>query len=246
MSSTIYVRFYAELNDFLPPEKQQITFTCSVFGKPTVKDLIESLGAPHTEVDLILVNGTSAGFSHYLTHGDRLSVYPVFESLDIKPILKVRPEPLREPRFILDTHLGKLASYLRMCGFDTLYRNDYDDSELATVSKREHRILLTRDRGLLKRSVVSHGYLVREDEPSKQAAEILRRFDLAGMVRPFRLCLRCNVKLETVSKESVRDKVPPRVFNINEEFCRCPECGRIYWQGTHYQKMEGFIHSLIS
>ncbi|OPL13094.1 MAG: twitching motility protein PilT [Firmicutes bacterium ML8_F2] len=246
MSSTVYVRFYAELNDFLPPEKRQVTFACSFFGRPTVKDLIESLGAPHTEIDLILVNGRSTGFSHHIALGDRLSVYPVFESLDITSILKVRPDPLREPRFILDIHLGKLAVYLRMFGFDTLYRNDYEDSELASISKKERRILLTRDRGLLKRSAVTHGYLVRENKPSKQIAEILRRFDLVSIVRPFRLCLRCNRKLEPISKESVRNKVPPRVFSNNEEFCRCPECRRIYWRGSHYEKMDAFIHSLIS
>src|SRR5262249_31383318 len=150
-------RFYAELNDFLPPGRRGVTFTYSFEGSPSIKDLIEALGVPHTEVDLILVNGESVDFAYRVREGDRISVYPVFESLDITPLLRVRPRPLRETRFVLDTHLGRLAAYLRLLGFDTLYRNDAGDDELARISSGEGRILLTRDRGLLKRSQVTHG-----------------------------------------------------------------------------------------
>src|SRR5262245_16268956 len=165
MSSTIppqrysvQLRFYAELNDFLPLEKQQQPFTHSFEMKTSVKDMIESLGVPHTELDLILVNDKSVDFSYLVQDGDQIAVYPVFEALDITPLVRVRPQPLREPRFILDVHLGRLAVYLRLLGFDALYRNDYSDEELAQTSSDEHRILLTRDRGLLKRSIVTHGY----------------------------------------------------------------------------------------
>lgn len=142
--------------------------------------MIESLGIPHTEVDLILVNDESVDFSHAVQDGDRVSVYPVFEAFDISPIVRVRPQPLRESRFVLDVHLGRLASYLRILGFDTLYRNDYDDEELAGFSRNDGRILLTRDRGILKRSEVTHGYWVRENRPREQVVGVVRRFDLAG------------------------------------------------------------------
>ena len=244
MPSMAYIRFYAELNDFLPSHKRQVTFTHSFSGTPAVKDLIESLGVPHTEVDLILVNGQSVDFSRQVKDGDRISVYPVFESLDISPVLQVRPEPLRETRFILDTHLGRLASYLRMLGFDTLYRNSYTDKELAEISSAEWRILLTRDRGLLKRSIVTHGYLVRSMEPRDQVEEVLSRFDLFNSIRPFTRCMQCNQELTGASTDEVKDQVPERVLEYCSEFSRCPGCERIYWKGTHYREMINFINQL--
>ncbi len=194
-----HFRFYAELNFFLPPNRRQTTFPRAFEGRVSVKDMIESLGVPHTEIDLILVNGESVDFSYLVQDGDQISVYPVFESFDITPVVRVRPKPLREPRFVLDQHLGKLAAYLRMLGFDTLYRNDYDDPELAQISHAEKRTLLTRDRGLLKRSMVTRGYYVRETNPRRQVAEVIRRFDLGGLVAPFRRCITCNGVLEVAA-----------------------------------------------
>jgi uncharacterized protein with PIN domain len=164
--------------------------------------VIESLGVPHGEVDLILVNGESVDFSALLPDGARVSVYPVFEAIDIGPIARVRPEPLRETRFVLDVHLGRLAAYLRLLGFDASWRNDYGDAILVQLSGAERRILLTRDRELLKRSSVTHGYWIRETQPSKQLVEVVRRFDLFRSAAPFRRCLRCNHLLEEVDKAS--------------------------------------------
>src|ERR1051326_8223062 len=164
-------RFYAELNDFLPPNRRMVTFDCEFQGQQTVKHLIESLGVPHTEVDLVLVNGRSVDFAEIVQDGDNVSVYPVFEGFDIAPVSRVRPRPLRQTKFVLDTHLGRLAGYLRMLGFDTLYRNDYGDEELARISAEEHRILLTRDRGLLMRSLVTHGCFVRQTAVRRQFEE---------------------------------------------------------------------------
>lgn len=238
-------RFYAELNDFLPPPRRQVTFRHTFDGRVSVKDMIESLGAPHTEVDVILVDGRSVDFDYLVQDGDRISVYPVFESLDVAPLVRVRPEPLREPRFVLDTHLGKLASYLRMLGFDTRYRNDFEDAELARISSQERRILLTRDRGLLKRSVVTHGYCVRQTQPRRQLLEVLRRFDLFGAVQPFRRCIRCNGLLEPVDKAAIQHRLPPRTREYYDEFRICRACDQIYWRGSHYQRMEQFIQGVL-
>jgi len=161
MAQAIF-RFHAELNDFLPPSKRQVSFAHLFKAHPSIKDTIEALGVPHTEVDLILVNGESVDFSYILQDGDRICVYPVSESSHITPTIGVRPKPLLVPRFVLDIHLGKLATSLRMLGFDTLYRNDYADEELAHISSTQERILLTRDRGVLMRSIVTYGYYVRE------------------------------------------------------------------------------------
>lgn len=230
-------RFYAELNDFLPVSRRYLAFTASFDRGTTVKHAVESLGVAHTEIDLILVNGASVDFSYRLEDGDRVSVYPVFESMDISSVSPLRPQPLREPRFILDTHLGRLAVYLRMLGFDTLYSNQADDEDLADISSREQRILLTRDRGLLKRKIVTHGYCVRENQPRKQAVEVIHRFDLTSLVRPFTRCLQCNGVLLPVDKEMVQNNLPGNTNKYFDEFWQCQNCGKIYWKGSHYQNM---------
>jgi len=245
MMNQAQFRFYAELNDFLPKERRQRSFTHTFLLSGSVKDMIESLGVPHTEVDLILANGRSVDFSYAVQNGDRISVYPVFEAIDIVPVLRVRPEPLREPRFVLDVHLGQLAVYLRMLGFDTLYRNDYRDEELARISNEEARILLTRDRGLLKRSIVTHGYCLRTTQPRQQLVDVIRRFDLRRAIAPFRRCLHCNAVLEPVDKAAIEDRLPPKTRHYYDEFWRCPQCDRIYWQGSHFERMQQFIAEVL-
>jgi uncharacterized protein with PIN domain len=234
---TVTVRFYEELNFFLKPEQRKCPYSASFRPGDTVKVLIESLGVPHTEVDLILADGRSVSFAYRLRGGEHISVYPVFESLDIGSLTRVRPEPLRKPSFVLDVHLGRLAKSLRMLGFDTLYTNSMDDASLSEISQRERRILLTRDRELLKRSLVSHGYCVRATRLSEQLAEVVRRFDLGPRLRPFSLCLRCNEPLEAVRKSEVLDRLPEHVAAAHRRFRRCPRCGRIYWRGTHWENM---------
>jgi uncharacterized protein with PIN domain len=238
-------RFYAELNDFLPPERRGVSFTHFFRGSPAVKDVIEALGVPHAEVDLVLADGESVDFSWALRDGARVSVYPVFESIDIAPLARVRPRPLRETRFVLDGHLGRLAAYLRMVGFDTRWRNECGDEELARISVDEHRILLTRDRGLLKRRAVTHGYWMREVDPKRQLAEVLRRFDLTRSLAPFRRCLRCNELLERVEKDLVAERLPPRVRERHEELVRCPSCQRIYWKGSHHERMKQLVAEVV-
>jgi uncharacterized protein with PIN domain len=241
-----YFRFYAELNDHLPADQQYEAQKKLFFVPSTVKDMIESFGVPHTEVELIIVNGESAGFSRVILDGDRIGVYPMFESIDITPALRVRSHALRNPKFVLDVHLGKLAAYLRMLGFDALYRSCYTDPELVRISSAERRVLLTRDRGLLKHGAVTHAYWLRETDSRRQAAEVIRRFDLAHSVRPFTRCMACNGVIEPVSKEHVHDLLPPRTAELQDEFRRCPECGRVYWKGTHYERMRRWIEELTS
>jgi uncharacterized protein with PIN domain len=235
-------RFYAELNDHLPAHQQ---YQEQPLVTPrSAKDFVESFSVPHTEVDLILINGESVSFDQLVHPGDRLSVYPVFESFDITPEVRLRPQPLRDPRFVLDVHLGKLAAYLRKLGFDTWYRSCLSDKELAETSATERRILLTRDRGLLMRSQVTHGYWLRQTDNRRQIAEIVDRFDLARGIRPFTRCMACNALLADISKDRVRDLVPPRIAELHDEFRQCPDCGRNYWKGSHYRRMESWIREL--
>ena len=243
--NTVYFRFYAELSDFLPRERRMISFPYSFTGTQSVKHLIEAAGVPHTEVDLVLVDGTSVDFSYVPGDGDRISVYPVFEAFDIATISLVRPQPLRRPRFILDSHLGRLAVYLRMLGFDTLCRNDYCDDELVRISLAERRALLTRDRSLLMRGTVTHGYYVRQKSRREQLIGVIHRFDLTRCVSPLTRCLLCNETLEAVAKQAVADCVPPRSLELSSEFWRCPGCSRVYWNGSHHRRMLQFIDQLI-
>lgn len=246
MACQISICFYEELNDFLPPERRKTAFAHTLRNAGSVKDLIESLGVPHTEVDLILVNGASVDFHYRVQDGDRISVYPVFESLDITPLTHLRPAPLRVVRFVLDTHLGRLAAYLRMLGFDTLYRNDYDDPALARISAEEHRILLTCDRRLFMHTQITHGYCVRARRPQAQLQEIVARFDLFGARRPFTRCMHCNGLIQPIDKDAVAERLPPRTRAYYHEFLHCPACGRIYWKGSHYLRMQQLIDTLES
>src|SRR5918911_4340902 len=171
--SRVSIRFYADLNELLPCDKRQRALTFEFTLPSSIKDLIESFGVPHTEVDLLLVNGQPVGFAYVIGDGDRVSVYPPFKAIDISSATRVRPPALDAVRFVLDIHLGKLAALLRLLGFDTLYRNDYGDDELAHVSAGESRVLLTRDRGLLMRNAVVYGYCVRQTEPRRQLVEVI-------------------------------------------------------------------------
>jgi len=241
MSIQINIRFYEELNDFLPMAKRKLAFDCHLKQSGSIKDLIESLGVPHTEIDLVLVNGESVDFNYLIQDGDRISVYPVFESLDISPVVHLRPKPLRETRFVLDVHLGRLAAYLRMLGFDTLYRNDFDDSTLADISVKEHRILLTCDKQLLMRKQITHAYYVREREPQKQLLEILGRFSLYGQLQPFSRCMHCNGAIHLVTKKSIESHLMPRTRENYNEFRQCDKCSKSYWKGSHYRYMQKLI-----
>ena len=237
-------RFYAELNDFLPHRRRGVSFVHEFRGGPSVKDVIEALGVPHTEVELVLADGESVDFSWILRDGARVSVYPVFESIDIGALARVRAAPLREVRFILDGHLGRLARYLRMLGFDAGWSAAAGDEEIALTAAAEHRIVLTRDAGLLKRRIVTHGLHVRESDPRRQLAEVVRRVDLLGAIAPFRRCLCCNALLEPVREEDVAAELPPRVRVEHHTFRRCPSCRRVYWDGSHVRRMEQLIAEL--
>jgi len=235
--SYVQLRFYAELNDFLRDAQKQTRFRIELNRRTSVKDLIESLGVPHTEVEVILANGKSVDFSYIVKRQDDLSIYPMFESVDVTPILRLREEPLRDTLFVLDCHLGRLARYLRQFGFDTLYRNDYNDDELADTSAREHRILLTRDRSLLKRSIITHGYFIREHDPRKQLDEVIRRFDLRNQIIPFGRCTRCNGIVKAVDKKAIEHLLEPKTRLYFDEFWQCTSCGQVYWEGSHVKHM---------
>lgn len=245
MKKKAYFRFYEELNDFLPHHKRKKNFEYHFWGSPSVKDAIQALGVPHTEVDLILVNSSPVDFTYHLQAEDQISVYPIFESLDISAINPLRSKPLRRLKFILDVHLGKLSRYLRMLGFDTLYDNQFSDEEIMRIAREEKRIILTCDLEILKNNAVTHGYYLKSQHPREQIKEVIQRFDLTAHMQPFSRCMDCNGKLENVEKQVIIEHLEVQIRKDFEEFYRCTKCGKIYWKGSHYERMLTMIDNLI-
>ena len=235
IGAPVTFRFYGELNDFLTTDKRDIEFESMAGSTDTLKHVIESLGVPHTEFDRIVVNGQARLSSEQLSKGDRIEVFPY-----------VLPVVLEHSQFVLDGHLGRLAAYLRMLGFDSWYDRTADDILLATASDREQRVLLTRDIGLLKRRNVRSGYCVRNDNPRDQVREVVRRFALHTQFHPFRRCMDCNGKLFPVPKEEVINQLPPHTRETKDNFSRCATCQKIFWRGSHHAQMLEWVQQLTS
>ncbi len=240
------IRLYGDLNELAWDHDRAGWYQVTFDVPRSVKDVIESLGVPHTEVDLVVVDGASVGFDHLVRDGAHVAVYPPFSSLAVDAVTRVRPDPPAAVRFVADVHLGTLSRYLRLLGFDTWYRNDTDDAELAAVSVSQERILLTRDRGLLMRREVRHGYCPRSDDPVLQAIEVVRRFTLYGALSPYTRCPRCNGPLVDVTKEEVADRIPAGTRRTVGHFRRCTDCGQVYWRGAHHHRIGALIDRIES
>ncbi len=238
-------RFYAELGDFLSEERRQRPFDYTFHGNPGIRDAIEAIGVPHAEVDLIIANGVSVDFGYRLKGGDAISVYPVFEAIDISPVVRLRPKPLRETRFILDVHLGKLTRALRLLGFDSSWESRAEDSEIIRRAALEHRIILTRDVALLKSGAVTHGYWVRSTDPRLQPREVIDRFDLRGRIRPFTRCTVCNGMIEPADSGKAMLEAPEKVRGWCREYFRCSGCGKLYWKGSHFDSLNDYILRIL-
>jgi uncharacterized protein with PIN domain len=239
-------RFYAELNDFLAPDRRFKLFSADFAFGATVKDAVEALGVPHTEIDVILANDESVAFSHRMTDGDRISVYPVFESFDVASVTRLRPAPLRHTRFVVDANLGRLARYLRLLGFDSEYSQRISDSELVDLSIAEHRLLLTRDIGILKHGGLTHGYFVRSQDARTQVVEVLARFDLFDSVTPLTRCANCNGILSRVDKQKIAYRLEASTRAHYDDYWVCERCDNVYWRGAHIERIERFVQQVRS
>ncbi len=244
LSKNITFRCYAELNDFLPKEKRQKQFVHPLKTPVTLGEALESLRIPWSEVDLALVNGEPEALDARLRENDFVSIYPTFEILDIGQLKSIHSQALRVTRFVLDAHLGKLAKYLRMLGFDSLYRNDFGDEEIIELALREQRIILTRDKLLLRSRRVTHGYYVRATEKHAQLREVVQKFDLYSQFKSFSRCMTCNAELVPKSQKDIADLVEQDTLQLFHEFFFCPACKKVYWKGSHFKRMESFIRSL--
>lgn len=238
-------RFYEELNDFLPAHRQKTDFEIDFRSRRSIKDMIEALGVPHTEVDLILVNGKSVDFNYIINAEDRVSVYPVFESLNIEDVTHLRKIPLRCTKFIANINLKDITRYMRLLGLDVYYDPLMSAQEIINISRDENRIILTKSRKLLKFKEVTHGIFIRPGETEEQIKRIIDILDIKNQIRPFSRCLLCNNMLERISKEDILDRIPPRVKELYYEYNHCTSCDRIYWKGTHYIKMQNMIEQIM-
>ena len=242
---TLRIRFHGDLSYFLgsgaAPEP---VLEKRLREKTSVKDVIESCGVPHTEVDLILLNGDLVGFAHQLLANGEIDVFPVAAASELFPAHRLQQRRLTA--FVADGHLGKLARDLRLLGIDVRYDNRATDSQLLTIAITEHRALLTRDRHLLMHAVLQHGYCPHSHLHEEQTLEVVRRFDLAEFLAPYTRCLQCNGLLRRVAKADVLDQLEPLTRIYYEDFRRCTECGKVYWPGSHFAKLQARIERIAA
>lgn len=221
-----------DLIDFLPTRRKEGDVRIDFQGNQSLKHLIESIGIPHTEVGNTHSQEIELDLGYIVQDGDHITVSPAYNPVD-------------DPRFLLDNHLGRLATYLRILGFDAYYQNDLQDDDLIELLQVDSRILLSRDRRLLMRKIVLQGYCVRSLDPEIQTCEVLQRYHLNDLIAPFHRCLRCNSPLEIADKNSIFPRLQPLTRKYFDEFRICPSCDQIYWKGSHYERMQGLIQRIM-
>lgn len=231
MEKAATFRFHGNLNDFLANHHRNEAIEVSFNGRPSVKDVIESLGVPHVEVDEIRVNGIVLQSKSLLPDRCWVEAFPIQQPVSGN----------NEHRFVVDVHLGKLAKALRILGFDTYYRNDLNSKEIVSLAQYEHRIVLTRSIPLLKHKLIEYGYWLRSEYPSVQLEEVILRFGLEQECKPFRRCLECNGIIRAVPKGNIIHLLEPRTVRYFNEFFQCSNCGKVYWKGSHFDRMQGLI-----
>lgn len=241
MTHRLTIRFFGRLNDFLPTERRNTGCVYLVKGHPAVKDTLEAAGVPHPEIAVILVDGKSVGFDEQTCGDVKIKVYPGAFVPRFPAAKPLRPRYRGRPRFVVDSHLGKLARHLRLLGFDCVYWTDFPDAEIARIAEQEKRIVLTRDVGLLKNKAVCYGTWVRSVDPRCQLKDMARLFGLDGYARPFTLCLECNGRVTRVAKQRVEDRLPEQVRTVYNEFFVCRRCRKVYWKGTHYAQLTAIV-----
>jgi len=214
--------------------------------RTSIKDLIESFGIPHPEIEKIAVNGKEVDFAYIVENSIRIDVFPISAySNFFKPSL-LRPNPLDFHRFVVDINVAKLASKLRQLGFDTLLPRNFDDTGLAAIAGCQRRILLTRDCNLLKRKIVEFGHLVRAASPNEQLVEIIKLFGLKDKIKPYSRCFQCNGLLDPVAKEDILPLLEPLTKKYYNVFHRCIDCKKIYWSGSHREKMDEILQVILA
>jgi len=239
-------RFYGSLNIFLRENKRYRCFVHRVKGRPAIKDTLESLGVVHPEIDSILANGKSVSFTYKVNDGDLICVYPLNFKLNKRKLKHLQPKIPNPAKFVIDSHVGKLARHMRLLGFDSVYKRNFPDAHIVQTAIKEKRIVLTRDIGLLKNKRVQHGYWLRTTDPQRQIIEVLKFFRIFSKIKPFKLCLECNGNIKRITKSRVLRKLPPKVKKYYSQFYVCKGCHKIYWKGSHYEVLLKLVNRIVS
>lgn len=203
----------------------------------SIKDVVESFGLPHTEVGRLQVDDVEIDFNHLIARPCRIDIWPVTIPWSVLEPSVLRPEPLPQIHFLVDANVSKLARLLRMAGFDATTNLHLEDDELAVYAKKERRILLSKDRGLLMRRNVVFGRIIRAIEPLAQFKEIINLLALHSQMHPFSRCLLCNCPLKPVAKKQINHLLEPLTRRYYNDFSQCPDCEKLYWPGSHVLKM---------
>jgi len=241
-SFTVRLTFHGGLDFFLQRGTEAATVERHLKEAASVKDVIEACGVPHPEVDLILVNGEPVDFSYRLKEDAVVEVYGVESGFPCFQENRLQIPNIQ--RFIADGHLGKLVRDLRLLGADVVYDPAAEDRQLVDLARIDDRALLTRDRRLLMHASVRHGYYLRSQRPFEQTVEVLRRFNLFRTIAPFTRCLQCNALLEHVEKKEIIEQLEPLTKIYYDRFRRCIGCGRIYWPGSHFDKLVARVEAI--
>ena len=224
----IQLSFAPDLHIFVDARRRIGRTAVVTDGVSTLGHVVESLGVPLTEVGGLLVDGQTVSPAHVPAGGESVEVCPVSRPQ------RIEGAPLR---FLLDVHLGTLARRMRLLGIDTAYEStDIGDPALAARSAAERRVLLSRDRGLLRRRELWAGAYVYSTRPEQQLREILERF--APELAPWKRCVSCNDDLVKTTKESVRAELKAGTGHAYDAFAKCAGCGQVYWQGAHHARLE--------
>jgi len=235
--NVIAIEFSPGLQDLLRHGVKGAAVEYRLERRASIKDIIESLGIPHTEIGAIVVDGKERDFGCIPKPGETVQVSEITAPFDVTRPSLLRPAPLTAVKFVVDVNVGRLAALLRLTGFDAAYHNALGDRRIAGLAHRENRVVLSKDRALLKRSKIQFGRLVRAIHPEQQLVETLQFFGLTGPHRFFSRCLLCNQPLQSVAKAAIIHRLEPKTKKHFDTFKRCPDCDRIYWRGSHYDAM---------
>lgn len=222
---------------FLRPENRTFERKLLLTRKASIKDIIESQGVPHTEIGRIVANGQAVDFSFIPRQEQKIELSAIHPPFDVFHPSLLRPHPLAEWRFIVDVNVAKLASLLRMLGFDTAYSRHFSDCSIARLAALEQRIVLSRDIELFKRKQITFGRWIRNTDPDAQLVEVLHFFGIKGPFVPFSRCLKCNRPLEPVPKKEIEYRLEPKTRRYFHHFKICRQCHQIFWRGSHFDEM---------
>ncbi|MEU3946254.1 Mut7-C RNAse domain-containing protein [Streptomyces sp. NPDC029526] len=232
----IRVEFAPQLLVFVPQARDTGTVRTGTDGVSGLGHVVESLGVPLTEVGTLLVDGREVPVSHLPGAGESVTVHAVEHPQ------RVPGAPLR---FLLDVHLGTLARRMRLLGVDTAYEStDIGDPALAARSAAEQRVMLSRDRGLLRRRELWAGAFVYSTRPEEQLEYVLDRF--RPELRPWTRCTACNGLLRSATKEQVADQLKGGTHRTYDVFAQCAQCGRAYWKGAHHEQLEAIVDRAVA